>query len=486
MYFSSAFNDLLQTLDENQCAAEIILGSEVASFETVAGYVGEDGTKSATLGGLSRVWLEWVPNRVLMEGGVFEGEVAGNEFIWESCLNVKCASAGDVGCTRTVEAVMDARCYVSGSKFSFIVNSNITARPMRLQLGLRNPLKFVKDARAFTFKLKAKGCEFWYAKADIPTTSVSVRTTYSTTAVSDLKVKIFWGLISREDGTTKGCPIVLYSKKSSGSLEVFNTIRTEFKINADIPSFQSSEYLTVVWSLTPQISTLLKSSVMSSLPIVQGKKYAFSFDSVAGTITFPNIDSLSASLKFILSCKISLSPASADTYVDIGGVEIKLGDDSYSIDSADSISHAVKMNQEYIDSTATTGWFSSTQIAKNYYNYFYSYSHNSNNLAFTSGTNTVSDIYSRITTLFLSASSKNGVFVKPTGTSEIQGIYFALSATNTQVCKNGLGNAASKCTGSSTNDGLHIMLKIVFNNNILSINTADFSKGNPNFLFMFS
>ena len=476
LYFSSTFNDFLQIIDENQCAAELILAPEVASLDTVAGYLGEDGTKSGTLGGLSRVWLEWVPNRVLMEGGVFEGELEGGDFVWESCLNVKCVATDGV-CTRTVEGVTDAKCYVSGNKFSFAVNSNITARPMRLQLGLRNPFKFVKDARKFTFRLKAKGTEFWYGKAEIPSTSVSVRTTYSTTAVSDLKVKLFWGLITREEGTTKGCPIVLYSKKSSGSLEVFNTIRTEFRINTDIPAFQSSDYLTVVWTLTAQISTLLKSSVMSNLPIVKGKKFVFTFDSTAGLIIFTNIDSLSASQKFILSCKISLVSASADTYVEIGGVEVKLGDDTYSVTSADGISHAVKMNQEYIDTTATTGWFASAQRAKNYYNYFYSYSHNLNNLAFVSGTNSISDIYARITTLFLSASSKNGVFVKPSSSTDIQGIYFALSATNTQVCKNGLGNIASKCTGSSTNDGLNIMLKIVFNNNVLSISTADFPKG---------
>lgn len=476
LYFSSAFNNLMQILDENQCAAELILAPEVMTFETIAGYVGEDGIKSGTLGGLTRIWLEWVPNRVLMEGGVFEGEIEGFDYVWESCLNVKCAST-DVGCSRTVESVMDAKCSVSGSKFSFIVNSNITVRPMRLQLGLRNPMKFLKDPRKFTFRFKAKGSEFWYGKSEIPTTAVSIVTKYSTTSIQDLRVKLFWGLISRAEPATKGCPIVLYSKKTSGSLEIFNTILTEFSINTDIPSFQSSEYLQVVWTLTSQISTLLKSSVMSNLPIVEGKKYSFTFDSHAGTITFPNIDSLSASFKFILSCKISLVAASADSNVFIGGVEIKLGDNSYTINSVNGISHAVKMNQEYIDTTSTTGWFDSAQKAKNYYNYFYSYSHTSNNLAFTSVTNTVSDIYTRITTLFLSATSKNGVFIKPTGTLEIQGIYFALSATNSQVCKDGLGNAASKCTGSSINDGLHIMLKIVFNNNILSINTADFPKG---------
>ena len=38
----------------------------------------------------------------------------------------------DEGCTRTVKAIMIAICYASGSIFSFILDSNVIARSMRL------------------------------------------------------------------------------------------------------------------------------------------------------------------------------------------------------------------------------------------------------------------------------------------------------------------------------------------------------------------
>lgn len=323
-----------------------------------------------------------------------------------------------------------------------------------------------------------------------------------------------------------------------GTLRVLNSVKTTVSISTTINSFRALQFISIIW--TPvDISTgvvILLSTVQSTFPVVSGttsKCIGFSTNGV----NCNNIDSMTIGSSYVISAKVILNPATAaspPTTATCGKVEFYRGNDvtTNRIGMSSTQTIPVRDNYEYIDNNVaavTTNGFHQVGGFGSItgYNVFASYLFSTNNginlkksnLKSTDGAGPTASpagskgrkyalvadlvpIYNTIARKFYAGTADGtpGVFIRPStsATSDNYGL-FMLITTNTptaqgptDICNPDLlgiwvatqqltcfpdAKGAAPLATAANAKVVWVMLKLVFNNFVLNINSGDFSKG---------
>lgn len=473
--------------DYSPCIDQIAFAGVVVSdgFTVQASTASSDSSKKNTFGASYRGYFDITPHMELDKGGIFSFSYDNADFGFDyPCINTIC-TADATDCITDIPALNSSnKCVIeNGNKAIFSVNGPITKNTFRVAINIKNPNFYLNSAAQIKVMFRSSAADFVYGVATV-TGTLSLLTAYPVTTITKT-VKLFWGLLSRTDTSSDGCPLTLYANADASSLKIFNNIKTEFVLSTNVLSFSRNNYLKVQWHLLEPGSNyiyLQPNSLASNLPVPTSTSASFSYGDNNDMLIISNIDSLDSSTKYYISAKVKLASSAADQTLKCGGVGILTGNDNF-IASVLGEQIPIRTNREYIDTTASTGWFASPSDY-NFYNFLYSYKASDYNLEINSAGNTLSVVYGKITSAFLQTSSKIGVFAKPTSSVEMHNLFLTLYAPNTKVCMNNfvfpgtsVADTANKCSGSGTANGFHILLKIVFNNNVLGIDSNNFPKG---------
>ena len=209
-------------------------------------------------------------------------------------------------------------------------------------------------------------------------------------------------------------------------------------------------------------------SLSTSIPSSKNTQFRC-FLSLSQYLICSSFSSLISSTIYSISFKITLKNNAPSTLA-IGGVQFF--DVFYNLAHSDQLYPSaiiVSENNEFLDISSSEGFNGASALANVDYNQFLSYS-DSDSLTYAyDRSDTGLGIGDILGSTFKSMSS-----IKYPSANEItQRVFLFLAVSSTQLCQNTNG----RCWSGSIVNGDHTMLKIVFNNNILNIPQADFSKG---------
>ena len=279
-------------------------------------------------------------------------------------------------------------------------------------------------------------------------------------------IQLFWGLEVTQSNTA-GCPIVLYTLKLSSNIIPWNSIKLLFSLAKSTPLHP----LLLKLDLSSSFQDLLIGSMSSNLP-----GYLFSKTSCELTnsqyLYCGNFSNLVGSTVYYISGKITIK-SSISSSINLGGVQFI--DAITSVDYTNmlypSTSLPVLTNEEFLDfASAGVNGPASTGGGFNNMNYNQMISYDDlDNMVYNFGK---ADIGLGIGDVISNSPDSISAIKYPSASQASQKIIVFLAVSATQMCKNLVG----ECDGTGTN-GDHTMLKIVFNNNILGIDSTNFTKG---------
>lgn len=500
--------------DLNSCLDYISLGPEadVANFKVLASSSNTANDIKSSFGSTYMVFFDVYPQEEVEGGAIISLNIDNKAFSFgSSCQNLECligstnADCPDNGLNNLNITV--STCSALAQTLTFTVNQNVTLNPFRIQASIINPNAVASSTITAIFK--SKKAENWFSvvsvKGGYKNSLPSLSTAYPSITVTSSSL-LFWGVKHTViTGKTNfiGCPIYLYrNKESSNTLNIFNSLQTAVVIKTIINSFKDTNYLNVFWYPAEVSSiTVVLSSIQSNFPVVNGQKSIIKWDSVKSAVGLTNIDTLNRDSSYKISGKFIISGSS--TSAPCGKVEFYEGKDTnpFKIGQSNSQTILISENNEQIDTTDSStniGFAASSVIAKNSFNVFNSYliSSMSLKLTRTSGASnkitaaSLVQVYQSILNKFYNGNSnidgsgtydsKPGVFTKPTSDTGLYGLLVLLSSENEGVIclPAAVGYTAdSTCFATNAADSAYIMLKIVFNNNVLNINSSDFPNG---------
>ena len=480
---SSGLNGLLY--DENPCIDTLALADPIDStgFTVVASYATADLLNKELFATTYRAFFDVTPHRTLAKGAQFILEI-GDLFAFDyPCLNSACVASSTDCATNLATLTGSTACQIQGKKLVFAVEGPITKTTFRITVNIVNPTKYVTAPQVISATFRTNSLGFVHGFVLVSPASqnpLSLKTSYASITVVTNTVKLLWGVLPQTDATKDGCPLTLFTVANPTTIPIYNNMRSEFSFSSSISSFAGNSYLKFSWFLvtggTGSLSTPILSSLSTNLPIAS-KALSSSFVKISDKVVLTGIGSLLTAKTYYISCRFSLSyTAYGQTTIKSGGFEVATGEDE-AILSATGTAIPIRQNREYIDTTATTGWFSSP-ASRNFYNFLYSFKASEMNLLLDASTNPLSAVYTTITSNFFSTSSKVGVFARPKSATGVYSLFLVLYAGTNKLCKNGLMNdIATRCGSSTSADGMHILMKIIFNNNVLNIDFGNFAKG---------
>lgn len=335
---------------------------------------------------------------------------------------------------------------------------------LRIMVYIKNSLKLTSsqttEENKITFLQTSKTASLIFSLADIDCDFKILPFT-----ISSADIKLFWGLKPTSLLNYEGCPIVLYKLKSSSKIIVWNNIKISFKVSKNTPPTLNL-YLKV--DLTTYLSDILMGSISTNIPSSKIDQFRCYLSLSQYLICSPFFNFLSNTI-YSISFKITLKNTAPSTLI-IGGVQ--LFDVRYNeayTNQAYPSNIIVSENEEFLDVSSSEGFNGATAITNVDYNQFISYS-DSDSLTYAYDRSDnglgIGDI---LGSTFKSLSS-----IKfPSADENTQRLFLFLAVSSTQLCQ----NTNARCWSGSVVNGDHTMLKIVFNNNILNIPQADFSRG---------
>ena len=485
---SSVVNNNGIIYDENPCLDVIALSPAIDStgFSVKGSYASAASALKNTFGASYQAFFDITPHKVFLEGGQFQLMIAGGFQFDYPCLSIQC-TAGATDCSIDIPIMNSSICVLDSTTNSlfFTISGPITKNLFRIAVNIINPNQYITTPQTITVYYQSVTMNLGYGVTTVTEASsnpLSLVTSYPTSLSIANTVKILWGLIPQADGSKDGCPMVLYSMANTASpIPIYNNLRSEFSVSNLINSFQANQYLAVLWYITSiKQANILPNSVISNLP-ASPDGLSWNVNNNYDIIQFFGINSLLTGTTYYISGRFSLNSAAAGSMSsDSGEIDVVTYVDGAFVNIVTDVgvNITIKENREYVDNAVSTSWFFSPS-SKNFYNFMYSYKASDYNLQYNSVSNTVAQIKTTIDTAFFSTTSKIGIFVKPTGSQDIYNLFIILYAGQFKICKDGfLDTGVSKCSypvGSA--NGLHILMKIIFNNNVLGIDSNNFGAG---------
>ena len=491
---SSLTNPILY--DSSPCLDTLALAaqSDSTTFSVSGSYASADAVNINAFAASYRAFLDVTPNAELIKGGLFFFSMYGRFTFDYPCVNTQC-TAGGTDCPTDIALLNSTyKCDIrdNGQTLYFKVDRNVTKTTFRVAFTVKNPNYYISNQDADSIAVTFQSAEsIGYIHGYLPqitgagTNPLSFYTAYPTVTMAFTQ-KLFWGLLPQSDTSAAGCPMTLYAMNSK--IPVYNNLRTEFTVSLTFQSFKENSYLRVFWTLinggTTFYTTALANSFSTNLPVA-GTGIQAQFPMTNDTLVVDNIGSMQTSTTYYLSIRFLISSTAKGQTLKTGAVEIHTtaGAGEETLIPYTGINLLIRSNREYLDNSAATGWFyAATGVQPtNYYNFMYSYRQSDYTL-----TGSISTVYATINTAFFSTTSKVGVFTKPTGSSDLYNLFVVLYAPICKLCKDGfITTGATMCacsitgtaTSSGASNGLHVLLKLVFNNNILNIDPSLFAKG---------
>lgn len=486
----SQFENDYITYDESDCLDRIVLAPEINSEKfVVEGGISKEYLDSANnFGAIYKVYFDVLPHIASKIGGIIELKIENENFNFGPiCQSVSCKKEEtDCRKDKDINVVPGNTCDTQQQKLTFKMTIFTNTEYFRIQAYIVNPSKLVSENQKITAIYRDLYSELYYGVTTVINPSsggepLLIKTKYPPVLVS-IYNRIFWGVLNDKD-TKYSCPLTLYSSRPGGILNIYNSLSSYFVLDREIQSLAIEGNLNIIWNIVSDskyIDSVLSNSISTNLPMVSNQDLECAID--GNILSCKNVRSLQIETHYFISCKFAIKPTSntlttPDYTLMVGKIVIATGNGEIILQTSYE-SFSVKVNQEYIDTTTTTGWHSTNYNTKVFYNFIYSFNPNEVNLEWNPVSNTLTKIYTTISNYFLgdSTSTKAGAFVTPSSSSNF-GLFVPLYAKSTQICKNNFILNGYKCDIPFSDNSFHVMLKIVFNNNILNIDKSNWSKG---------
>lgn len=482
------------TYDENNCIDSISFGPmvETSAFKVQGSYTYTQATVIKTFGATYTAFFDVYPHISVENGGILVLTLNNKDFAFgSSCFSTEClVGSTNPDCPTNLLvplAKMDGTCVTSATKLTFTMDKTVSLVPFRVQAIIINPNTISSSDVIAVFK--SKKAETWFAVTTVIQNAVNglnVATSYPV-LIASITVTLFWGLSSSDISSTNsiGCPVALYKTQTSGSIPIFNSIKSEVSISSGIYSFSSLGYLNILWYPVETSSssdvTLLLSSVQTTFPLLANSLITSGISGNSNYFKISKVDSLTQGGNYKVSGKFVLAASTISANANCGKIDVYTGNDLIKIGSTISTSLLIKENVEYLENAATAeSWGATARITKTGYNIFHSYTKSSSlNLQFDRTINTaVADIgalYDKILLYFYDGNSgKPGIYIRQTtaSDSDITGLFMILSTSDPKlICQD------ANCFSTTQSLASVIMMKIVFNNNVLNIDSKEFENG---------
>ena len=486
----SQFESDYITYDESDCLDRIVLAPEINSEK----FVVEGSTSKEYLdfsndfGQIYKVYFDVLPHIASKSGGIIELKIENENFNFGPiCQSVSC-KIGETDCRndRDINVVPGNTCDTQQQKLIFKMTIFTNTEYFRIQAYIVNPSKLVSENQKITAIYRDLYSELYYGITTVTYPSgggdfLSIKTKYPTVIVSTYN-RIFWGVLNDKD-TKFSCPLTLYSSRPGGVLNIYNSLSSYFVLDGVIESLAIEGNLKIIWYIVSDskfLDSVLSNSISTNLPMLSDQEHECSIDGIL--LSCKNIRNLQMETHYYISCKFAIKPSSAtltttDYTLMVGKIVIATGNDQTILQTSYE-SFSVKVNQEYLDTTTNTGWHSSNYVSKVFYNLMYSFNPSEVALDWNPVSNTLTKIYTTIANYFLgdTTSAKGGTFSTPSSSNNF-GLFIPLYVKSTQICKNNFILNGYKCDLPFSDNSFHVMLKIVFNNNVLNIDNSNWSKG---------
>ena len=481
------------TYDENSCIDSISFGPavETSAFKVLGSFTYTQSTVIRNFGASYTAFFDVYPHVYIENGGVVVLTLSNKDFTFgTNCVSTEClVGSTNPDCPTSLVVQMsrvEGRCVTIANKLTFTMDKAVGMTPFRVQAVIANPNTI--GSSDVTAVFKSKKAETWFAVTSVVQGTVNglnVATSYPS-LIASITVTLFWGLSSSDISTTKliGCPVVLYKTQTSGSIPIFNSLKSEISISSAIYSFSSLGYLNILWYPVESSSsidvTILLSSIQTTIPILANSLVTSGISGNSNYAKISKVDSLVQGGNYKVSGKFILAAGIIATNANCGKVEIYTGNDAVKIGSTTSASLFIKENVEYLeDSTVAQSWGATARLAKTGYNIFHSYLKSSSlNLQFDRTIDTpvatIGALYDKILLYFYDGvSGKPGIYMRETTSdSEITGLLMILSTSDPKfICQE------TNCFSTTQNLASVVMMKIVFNNNVVNIDSKDFENG---------
>ena len=500
--FETASSDSLDKIiyDTNSCFDYISLGPYVESsnFKVTASYSSAHSSLINSFGQTYTAFFDIFPHIENPDGGIIELRIKNDLFSFgSSCFAVLCAlNSPNPDCPSYELVKTIGKCQSNSQTLLFTILQPITLKPFRIQTIVFNPSTLAYGTIVAIYK--SRRAENWFGFANVQSGSKNplVFQTLYPQIVSSLIVQLFWGVNAGEQyqGGTGflGCPYVLYKNAVGGALTVLNSISSSILISTSVQSLKDLGYLNIFW-YPAEVNGLkvLLGSIQSNFPIVAGNRSKVTFSLSQNAVKLTAIDSLTPGSYYKISGKFVLPSSIISTSVSCGRLELYMGNNNDNrLGTSSSQTIPIKSNYEQLDNSATYGnavTGSANILGKISYNVFHSYLTSDIDLSLvkTGGTTasaTIIDIYTKIFQNFLGDTNKGqpGVYFRPLSSSESDnyGLFVWLNVVNDgHICQPQLIGLSTTCFGTTLVTSAVIMLKIVFNNNVIGINESDFKSG---------
>ena len=506
---TSDFGESRITYDLNRCADYISLGPLVDTnlFKVEGSYSVKNSAVINTFGQSYTAFFDVRPGVEIEGGSIFVLTIDKTDFSFGSaCASVSCsiASAGaGSDCPGAYDIpIVTGTCISSAQTLTFNLNQRLSVgSTFRIQATIINAKTLIATARDIYAVHKSRKAETWFGYTTVltaATNGLSLKTAYSSITIQN-SVSLFWGL-SYASSQPVGCPIFLY--RTNSVLTIFNSLTSTLNIQSQIQSLPSPiNYIIMNWYPVDgdgTISSMIMSSFSTTLPFVSGSSQLTSCTPQTTSSTpimkyvyCKNIDSIPSG-SYKVSIKVSLDSSKTTSQVGVGKVEFKTGETvATTITSASAITIGVKKNFEYVDAS-----FTASSLTKVKLNTVYSYK--KDDLALTPLTKEASlkVLQGTRTTMLADAlcyflgdtctdpkKGRAGVWAKPTtdADSVVHGIFIPLAFVQVSGGTTHESAACLVAVGAQTDclaaNHATVMLKIIFNNNVLNIPSSDLTKG---------
>lgn len=492
--------------DSNACVEYITLGPLVDNtlFKVEGSYSVKNSAVINTFGQTYTAFFDVRPSFEIEGGSIVELNIEGTDFSFgSSCTNVACsiASAGaGSDCPGAYDIpLVTSTCIAAAQTLTFSLNQKFTlGGTFRIQASIINSNTLIATAKNIYAVHKSRKAETWFSYTTVTSSAnngLSLKTAYPSITIQNT-VTLFWGLTYSQTQSI-GCPIYLYRTKT---INIFNSITSTIAISTQIQSLPKPiNNIAMSWYPVDNSNTgvLLMSSLSTTFPFISGRSSINSCSKVTSSsapildyITCKYLDSIPSGA-YKISVKIELDSTNTYSSVGVGKIEFKTGESSpTSIASGAAVVVGVKKNVEYLDEA-----FTKSNVANVKWNQVYSYKKDSLGLApLTIESNGKVLKATRVTMItaakcyFLGDGCTDpkvgqaGVWAKPFTDTDtvIHGVFIPI-VFDQDSSSNYEGPACLVTVGTKLNcqlaDHAVVMLKIIFNNNILNIPSGDFNKG---------
>ena len=489
--------------DANSCLDYVSFGPAVDTtiFKVYGSYTYTQAIVTKNFGQTYTAFFDVFPNVEVEQGAIIQLNIVNPSFSFgSSCTSIDCLiGSTNPDCPSTYNynmTQMTGTCTSNGQTLTFTLNQKVSLNPFRIQALIVNPNTV--DVSGIVAIYKSKKAETWFATTSVQASSlnpISLATSYPLISAT-ATVSLFWGLQHAVVGATSflGCPIYIYKTPASHKLSIINSMQSSISITTTINSFKDLGYLAILWypvEVTTGLTVLL-SSIQSTFPVVSGTRSVLSYLSSQNAVNLTNIDTLTQGSNYKISGKFVI--VSESTTASCGKVEFYKGvDSSAKLGTSSAATILMKTNHEKFEIAPDAVYSPSgaTLLASMSYNIFHSYLKSSIDLSLTRSTADVSgptlseQFYKKIFENFYTGTTgKPGVFIRPSSATESDnyGLFILLNIVkDADICLPSIIGAATNCfltaAAASYDNTAVVMLKIVFNNNVLNINSNDFPSG---------